>query len=329
MGIFLSHSPLAGFYSFLKLLEFSFLGFYIAKNIKTSSFVVFPLAVGLVFECILSISQYLSQGSLGGAFYFFGERMFSAQTPGIANASLGGALFLRPYGTFSHPNVLAGFLLISMTLLLYGRLYGYLKILLLSLGTFVLFLTMSRVAIVCWIILLFFYLAQKSWKVFLIVGFVLFFVFFISPIHLRFEGISFINEAVSDRIILAKVAVEMIKVHLLIGVGLNNFLIELPYFEKQIAAPFLIQPVHNIFLLIFAEAGAIGLGFFVWFLAKTYKRVILSRKIIFIFLLLELLILGSFDHYFLTLQQGQMMMALIFGLSWSRMAGGRSDTIDK
>ena len=118
LGIMFSKSPLVGLYGFLKLLEFVFLGFYTAFNIKKLrlSTVLALFSIGIIFESFLSILQYFHQGSIGGIFYFFGERTFNGQTPGIANASVNGELVLRPYGTFPHPNVLAGFLVIAMTL---------------------------------------------------------------------------------------------------------------------------------------------------------------------------------------------------------------------
>src|SRR5258708_5260679 len=80
--------------------------------------------IGIIGESILAIAQFFNQGSLNGVLYFLGERTFTATTSGIANASVSGELILRPYGTFPHPNVLAGYLLISLTLLLlYAKSY--------------------------------------------------------------------------------------------------------------------------------------------------------------------------------------------------------------
>ena len=48
-----------------------------------------------------------------GWWWIFGERSFSLATPNIAAIDLWGQKFLRPYATFSHPNALAGWLLLA------------------------------------------------------------------------------------------------------------------------------------------------------------------------------------------------------------------------
>ena len=116
IGVLGSKNYFAGLYGIIKFLEFSFLVFFVASNFKNldKKILFASFLIGIIFESLLSFLQYLNQGSIGGFFYFFGERAFNSQTPGIANASINGQLFLRPYATFSHPNVLAGFLVIAM-----------------------------------------------------------------------------------------------------------------------------------------------------------------------------------------------------------------------
>ncbi|MBI3070231.1 MAG: hypothetical protein HYY87_02920 [Candidatus Levybacteria bacterium] len=86
--------------------------------------------------------------------------------------------------------------------------------------------------------------------------------------------------------------------------------------------------MHNIYLLIAAETGALGAVLFFLFLGKTYKRIknqesrIKSKKFIVhnsLFLILSMvLVLGFFDHYFLTLQQGRMLLSFALGLCWAK-----------
>ncbi len=71
------------------------------------------------------------------------------------------------------------------------------------------------------------------------------------------------------------------------------------------------QPVHNIYLLALAETGALGLLGVLGLLGLAIK----TRPIP----LLSIFILGFFDHYFLTLQEGQLILALIIGLSLGRI----------
>ena len=106
INIFSSSFRLIAFYKSLKIIEFIFLGFYIVKSkIKLPSLLI-PLALGVLFSSILGLAQLIKQSSLNGLFYFFGERTFTASTPGISLIDISGRLLLRPYAAFPHPNVL-------------------------------------------------------------------------------------------------------------------------------------------------------------------------------------------------------------------------------
>jgi O-antigen ligase len=103
----------------------------------------------------------------------------------------------------------------------------------------------------------------------------------------------------------------------IIGVGINNI-----YNNLNIASVkgvnFLIQPVHNIFLLVLSETGVIGLVTFLFVFLKSFLAVIKKRNIYLLLSLLAITILGMFDHYFLTLQQGQLLFSLVLGIALSK-----------
>lgn len=117
-----------------------------------------------------------------------------------------------------------------------------------------------------------------------------------------------------------------------VGVGLGNFLVELPRYlvSRQI---YFLQPVHNIYLLVLAEAGVVGLMVFIFLIWRSIKGLVLSIKdsptqffinqntIYFIPYTLFLL-LGLVDHYPLTLQQGQLLLTVLVGMS---ILGNKSD----
>ena len=340
IGIFLSKSPLSGAYGLLKFLEFLFLGFYIAGDFQKFGLknTMLLFSIGVIFESLLAIVQYFQQSSLGSIFYFFGERTFNLLTPGIANASLNGSLVLRPYGTFSHPNVLAGYLTIAMAIVILNiknkiskirKIFYYLTIMI---GTFALFLTLSRVAILLWLVVFGLWLIAsgiKKIKLKASIFYILFpifslllvgFVFANSSFRYRFTNINLSDESIVQRESLIRSSISMINDHPIFGVGLNNFLVNLPAYQKAFSPTFYLQPVHNLFLLIASETGIIGLGFSLWFIFATYQRIInqsLIHNSLFI-ILSSVLVLGMFDHYFLTLQQGQLLLALVFGLCWSK-----------
>lgn len=343
IGIFLSLSPLAGWYGLLKLCELVFLGIYIAFYFRTYTIDIVSLfAAGVLFESILAIAQFLHHASLNGIFYFFGERSFTAGTPGIANASINGELVLRPYGTFPHPNVLAGYLIVAMIFILErvkkreSRSMNIFFILALIVGTIGLFLTLSRVAIFLWFIITTYWVISKFRakilttkyllpSTFLVAGIAL--ILILRPFSYRFTQLLSTNESITQRQQLIAETIAMILDHPLLGVGWNNFLAALPHYAKTNTTIFLLQPVHNIFLLTAAQAGIVGLLMFIWFLYKTYQHVFLNyalshgqekRNSSFLLIILTvILILGMFDHYWLTIQQGQLLFALVLGLCWA------------
>ncbi|HSW88095.1 MAG TPA: O-antigen ligase family protein [Candidatus Saccharimonadales bacterium] len=365
-NISLSPSPQEGLYGLLKLFEIGFLTYYTGNILRTNQkIILFPLVFGIISESVLATLQFFTQGSLGGILYYFGERTFTSVTPGIANASINGQLLLRPYGTFSHPNVLAGYLVIGMTILLMchpgcaalikastlgvTRIWGgdkasrnfgsqdsgqagmtknFFYLFTLLIGTVGLCLTLSRVAILVWVFvcafLLIRYFQKRLFpkKILLIanglLGFFVVALFIISPLIPRFSQLTMQDESVVLREQLATDAFNMMFAHPVFGVGLHNFLIALPHYDFSRGSVFSIQPVHNIFLLTGAETGFVGLwifmSFVIWLYIKLFKQYRLSVCIIF---LTEIILLGSFDHYFLTIQQGQLLLGLVIGICFS------------
>jgi O-antigen ligase len=104
-----------------------------------------------------------------------------------------------------------------------------------------------------------------------------------------------------------------------LGVGLNNYFNNLNVISFQ-SNTFLIQPVHNIFLLVLAEIGLIGFCFVIFAFAKSIVKTFnqkQTRKYL-LMALFAVVFLGMFDHYFLTLQQGQLLLSLILGISLSK-----------
>ncbi|OGH51296.1 MAG: hypothetical protein A3G13_02720 [Candidatus Levybacteria bacterium RIFCSPLOWO2_12_FULL_37_7] len=338
-GIVFSKFPQLGLYGFIKLLELIFFGYYTALKFRFSNNRLITLfSIGVVFESFLATAQYLHQGSLQGIFYFFGERFFNPQTPGIANASLNGALVLRPYGTFSHPNVLAGYLLIVLQMLLNTHTrsvivekrsltsFGMTSIV--TFGSVALFLTMSRTAVLLYILIFAYRLIvqlRTKIKTYWLIGLFAFLLFglFFFPLFSRFS-IQLSDESIVYRTELNKAALSIFRNHPLFGVGLNNFLINLPDYISSNTKTILLQPVHNIYLLLLAETGIVGFTFFIWFILNAVRHSGLSR-----FnrgapgatLLFTILIIGLFDHYFLTLQQGQLLFSFILGLCYNKNNG--------
>lgn len=318
-----SKNQVVAIYGIIKFLEFLFLALFIAKKIRPHSTMYFLMAVSVTYEGLIAIMQFINQRSLGGIFYYFGERTFTGQTPGIANASLGGELILRAYGTFSHPNVLAGFLVIFMSVILANMVkknkFQFIQWLSIIIGSIALFLTLSRIAIILWLVAIFLILITKYKlnKIIILLIPLILGVFFLSPLYLRFVNLTLGNESISNRIILIDASIKMFNKSPLLGVGLNNFIVNIPEVIK-ITSTSLLQPVHNIYLLILSEVGLFGIIVFLGLLYFSFKSV--SKNSPFFLSLVLILILGIFDHYFLTLQQGQLLLTVILGFCWAKVA---------
>jgi O-antigen ligase len=111
---------------------------------------------------------------------------------------------------------------------------------------------------------------------------------------------------------LNKTAIELFKQNFFFGVGFNNFLKLLPFFPT--GKVFLIQPVHNIYLLVLSESGIFGGLFFLSLFWVVLKKVIIGKRFFLLLSLLVILISGFLDHYWLTLPQNLLLLALIFGI---------------
>jgi hypothetical protein len=326
-------------YQWVKVIEFVLFGFYIVKTKPLFRHVVSALSIAVLYSSVLTIVQFLLQRSVGGPLWVLGERTFFADTPGIAQISLcdfGGqscGLFLRPYATFPHPNVLGGFLSITLPFLLFfilhtkERITGFVRQLFVSafvLGIIAIFLTFGRSAWVSGSIGILFVLhnaLRNSGNTFykknmnVIIGCVSLIavigMFFFSR---NIQG----SESVVVRGELNTAAFAMIGDNLLFGVGWGNFLTALPLYLSERTIYFL-QPVHNIYLLAVAQLGVFGslfIGLGIMYYGKLMKRTLSIYSVSLVLVLL----LGIVDHYFLTLQSGQLLFATIIGLYFASIA---------
>lgn len=329
INITFSQSPLAGVYGLVKIIEYFLLTIFIVFNLKklSKNSIFISLAFALLFQSTLAILQVFNQGSLGGIFYYLGERTFTSSTPGIANASINGELILRPYATFSHPNVLAGFIIIYLLLALNvlrnnNKLFYIFTILL---STVALLLTLSRIAIALWffyLLIIFGITMYKKYKntklnvnkhntVIVISIFLSTILINGQTVYQRFLTTSFLEESFIQRQELILKSFDLINKNPMLGVGVNNF-----YYELINTS--IVQPVHNIFLLAFSQVGILLGILFIYVFIKAIN-ISLKKENLYLFLAaLCIIVIGSFDHYFLTLQQGQLMMTLVLGLIFAK-----------
>lgn len=277
-------------YKWLKVTELILLGLFIVNTKKFDVFKHFvrPLSYSVFIICLLGIAQFINKGSIGGIFYWLGERSFLFNDPNIAP---------YPYSTFSHPNSFAGFLLVfGIFLLQYRKKFPtkYFWTLLVLVGTN-LFLT-------------------NSLNVYVTISFLLLLKFSENLLHISKTGLSFglfifdtSERFVTHRLELIKASLAMVKDNFWFGVGFNNFIPNLVKVSNTFVNAWELQPVHNIFILILTEIGFVGLVMFSIFIFS----VLAFNN----YALIAILTTGLSDHYWLTLQQNMLLFTYVLVIS--------------
>jgi O-antigen ligase len=284
-----------------------------------------PFLIGMNLQAILAILQFISQGSLGGVWYYLGERTFTGTTPEIANASLLGHLILRPYGTLPHPNILGACLLFGCFILLrelFNKSLSWrLQLLVLLDYTFLfigLLLSFSRTSILAGVLgSLVFLITQKTAnkkKTVSIVIVVCFILGLFLPYLVPRFFVLFSDQAYAQRLVYLQESLQLFLKYPLFGVGWNAYLPAL----ASLSSISDIQPVHSIFILYLVQSGVIGVILIVLALKKISQKCLFSSSIFSYVIIGTILFLGSFDHYFLTLQQGQLLFVFLLALVYSK-----------
>ncbi len=313
-SLFIAGNQGVAIYKLIKIIEFSLLGVYVSQNwlVLKQSFFKPALVISLLYTILISLMQFLTGKSIGGLLWFLGERSFSLNTPGIALFTIFGQDFLRPYGTFPHPNVLAGFLLVSL-LLLSDKRVNYLVFIFISI---LLAITYSQGIWLGWIVVIIFFVLQPK----LLPGQsrVLFnlFLLFIAIVNWVIISKHFFLD--DSRKALLDLSLKMINKNLFTGMGLNNFISNLPHYSSGLNFVWILQPAHNVFILLTSEIGLIGMTFLVLFFIDLLKK-IQSKDLYLKLIFLVILLTGSFDHYWITLQQPQILAALVVGIIYSEV----------
>lgn len=317
-NILYSDSPSASFLKWFRLIEYSFFAFFIYKKFKVITMV--RIIRTIFFSSVLFSLIGLIQTILGktSGLWILGERSFTLSTPGIALLPVYGHEVLRSYSTFGHPNSFAGFLGISSILLLYCKklVNKFLFILITLLLLITLVTSASTSALIALVIVvLASIITNKSYlSLILKLCFVSLFLgsLFLPIISEKFYySLLGMGDSVVERMQLYSVAGGIISDNFWIGSGLNTFIQNYSFYKPDFIYLWLLQPVHNIYLLIFSETGVVGI---VWFFIVMFKVFFKANKT-FQMLLLFVLITGFFDHYWLTLHQNLLIFALLVGMS--------------
>ena len=305
--------------------------------------------IGATTQGVLGIVQFFTQSV--GSTKLMGMGVHHAWEGGSA-VLLGESIgrWLRAYGTFPHPNILGGFLCLSLIISIlffssvkrgksvWDPLFRYTII---GIQLFALFVTFSKsawIAFGLWVfsLIAFFlvYYTAKSHKVFAekaeqftnfslfcVCGIVALVLFFQPLVASRFLGNAPHElRSVSERISGYAESLHIFSVAPLTGVGVGNYTV-----AAMIASPgapgWQYQPVHNVILLVFAELGFLGATlallilcyFLVYFFSRVPKKYP-EYTLFFLLLCMPYGILLLFDHYLFSSYSGLIFGAVYFGL---------------
>lgn len=254
--------------------------------------VVTALLLGIVWTSAIVILQAAAQSSIGLS--LLGEFKLSPTQAGVSVLEAGELRWLRPYALTSHPNVIAGFLALSLPacavwILSKDRRLGWVGTAVFLLGLFALLLTFSRGAWLGFAAGALALLPLVWWRarqpifrrhvaltliLTLLLGVVFLWTF--RPLVQARTGLGLENteqRSLADRVVYTEIAYRAVlgdyahprtrlTMHPLLGLGLGNF----PWY----AADFLFfqrpqydlrgDNVHHILLLALTEVGIIGFG---------------------------------------------------------------------
>ena len=290
----------------------------------------------IFFQALLGIYQFLGQKAL--AFKYLGLAAHDSDTLGSAVIEATSGRWLRAYGGMDHPNIFGGVL--ALTLIIAGYLLAEKKMIrskreavqsillfiFYFVSLFALFFTFSRAAWLAYgvsllILLMTFIFKKDRW----ILGRYIALIFFSAVmivivaypyrdlLRVRTEGGTRLEQkSFDERKEYLGQAEDLIKGNWLVGVGTGNYTVALAAHDKIKKEAWSYQPVHNVFLLLWSEAGIFSLIFFLLFLFLLIKK---DRQEAFsLAVLCGLIVLMLFDHWLLSLPFGIIFLFFIFGL---------------
>lgn len=268
----------------------------------------------LIFLFILSMLQVFKQGSLQGIFYYFGERKFLLYFPSITHSTFLGKAILRPYAIFSHPNVLAAYVLLisiySIFIFIHKKhtMKHFQALILIVLLPVLTFANSQNAWLAMFIALLIYNILQKYPRLkSKILAFLIGINILLPFLLKKFSGLIDLSD-INRRNLLFEKILNLNFWQYLGGVGYYHL------FKLKSAQFFSfesVQPPHHLIWLLLVAQGLISLFFLLKPISIFYQKIITSKNSF--YLLVTVICLSSFDHYFITSQQALFLLAFLIG----------------
>ncbi len=274
--------------------------------------------VGCFTVGVLAVFEVLFGHSLG--VWILGNWDYSVVTPAIARATFLGKTFLRPYAVFPHPNVLGGVAAVWLLLFAWRYLKGKNGSVLLGFGISWLLVIISFSRSVwlgvfiagLWCAVLLRKTIPFS-RIFL--GGIVLSLLIIIPYILT---LSTNDPSVTERRELLQRSIQIINTHPLTGVGNGNFSVALKAYRTA-EQRLLLQPVHNVPLLVMSEIGIVAgiwfLGGWLLLMRDIWNTPRSMSKVFIIGIWIVISVTSLFDHYWWSLSIGNGMVWLVVGFT--------------
>jgi O-antigen ligase len=331
LSIFVSISTdLSIFRYILFLLSIAMMFMMLNFKFDFKKIILFFLA-GLLLQAILGIGQVFTQKTFSCK--YLGIACHDVTESGTSVIETINERFLRAYGATDHPNIFGALMFfavfLSIMIIVKNNYHGTRR-LLAYLSLFVFFIALwvsfSRSALLATgISLLFllvaFYLESKKLFMKYLPIFILL-ILLSGVLTILFKPIMIVRMETNSR--LEKISINerqeqiatastIIKKYPWLGVGLGAYHDKLLVLDSNLAS-YEAQPVHNTFILIWAEIGLWGLMFFIYLLFYLLKRNI--KKLYYFPLFIGLLIFMLFDHWLWSLPWSYLFLFFILALTF-------------
>jgi len=318
---FFTPQPLASIWFLGQLLLSISLFFFLQKNhwlLKTSSF-YWSIFTSLVTQFFLAIYQFLQQKPLL-PYFILGESRFEPYFR-ISRHLFNGKERILAYGSTSHPNILAGVVVIFFLILLNKSVKQPSKESLVhsTLALLATIITLHFTQSLSALLVLFFGGAMivlpllikkntlfKYKKNFLWIVLSMIIVF--SPIIISSLTDNYPNESsITRRDQLNRAALSIFTDRWLLGAGLNQFTGVVEEYSSSAQTVRFVQPAHHVGLLILAEGGLLFV-FIIVSIQKFFHKTNSESILMSLLLISPILVL---DHYLFTLQIGQLLIVVL------------------
>lgn len=246
---------------------------------------------------------------------------------------------LRAFGSFSHPNILGGFLVLGLVFLFYSYVAHargrgcassisknwqlaliVASIIVITTGLCLSFSRSAWLALVLAVIGLFIFHKNRAqvarYALLILIPAIVFTAFVPDLVTSRFLGQDRVEViSTTERSSQYVESFKLVKDYFLQGAGIGNYTDAVYNEVDSSKEPWEYQPVHNSFLLILTEIGVFGLLVFTVFLYYL-MRIIRQKKSPFaLAIMISIIVLLLFDHYLWSLHAGTFILWTGLGLA--------------